>query len=73
MKISYERLNEIIEEEVVRFKRLNEQDTVLPGKINLDFKQFNDAVVALKNSIKDQAAINKIADQLKLMATQPKT
>lgn len=27
MKISYERLNQIIEEEVVRFKRLNEQET----------------------------------------------
>lgn len=27
MKISYERLNQIIEEEVVRFKKLNEETT----------------------------------------------
>ena len=27
MKISYERLNQIIEEEVSRFKRLNEEET----------------------------------------------
>ena len=31
MKISYERLNQIIEEEVVRFKRLNEDTSAGPG------------------------------------------
>ena len=31
MKITYERLNQIIEEEVVKFKNLNEQTTVDPN------------------------------------------
>lgn len=31
MKISYERLNQIIEEEVFKFKRLNEDTSSTPG------------------------------------------
>ena len=33
MKISYERLNQIIEEEVSRFKRLNEDTSAGPGSV----------------------------------------
>lgn len=77
MKISYERLNQIIEEEVSRFKRLNEEgDTVLPGKVNLnlDFKKFNDAVVKIKDSIKDQSTLDRLASQLEQMSvSQPST
>lgn len=55
MKISYERLNQIIEEEVVRFKSLNEQVGLTPAQ-KLDIVKKK--VSALK--IENIATIEKI-------------
>jgi len=65
MKISYERLNQIIEEEVVRFKRLNEQTTtttdptVVAQLIKDNIKTVSN-VDALKNAL--LTAVGKIQD-----------
>ena len=56
MKISYERLNQIIEEEVVRFKQLNEQ--------TLNLTQFNAQVNRLRNLAVDQATLDRITTAL---------
>ena len=56
MKISYERLNQIIEEEVVRFKRLNEDSSNDPqellktklDKLNNDTKKLQDFYTKLQ-------------------------
>ena len=56
MKITYERLNQIIEEEVVKFKNLNEQ--------TLNLTQFNAQVNRLRNAATDQATLDKITASL---------
>jgi len=56
MKISYERLNQIIEEEVVKFKQLNEQ--------TLNLTQFNAQVNRLRNLATDQASLDRITAAL---------
>lgn len=54
MKISYERLNQIIEEEVVKFKNqnLNEQ--------TLNLTAFNAQITRLRNLAVDQPTLDKI-------------
>lgn len=55
MKISYERLNQIIEEEVVRFKKLNEAGEVMTPAQKLDLvKKKVAALTADKISTIDQ-------------------
>ena len=56
MKITYERLNQIIEEEVVKFKKLNEEDSLsatLPSNTEeqkkVILKLFNDKIKDPKN------------------------
>lgn len=57
MKISYERLNQIIEEEVVRFKRLNEQITSVKGALTDDQKKDPAAIsVAIQALMKSKSA-----------------
>lgn len=57
MKISYERLNEIIEEEVSRFKNLNEQ--------TLNLTQFTAEVNRLRNLATDQPTLDRVVTALK--------
>jgi len=57
MKISYERLNQIIEEEVTRFKSLNEQ--------TLNMTQFTAEINRLRNLATDQPTLDKIVMALK--------
>ena len=47
MKISYEKLNQIIEEEVARFKRLNEVEVAT----KVDTKTLDGAKALLQNAI----------------------
>jgi hypothetical protein len=59
MKISYERLNHIIEEEVAKFKGLNEQSTSSVGKGSLTDDQKKDPVaisVAIQSLMKSKTA-----------------
>jgi len=56
MKISYEKLNQIIEEEVARFKQLNEQ--------TLNLTQFNAQVNRLRNVATDQVTLDRITAAL---------
>lgn len=56
MKISYERLNEIIEEEVVRFKQINEQ--------TLNLTNFNAQINRLRNLAVDQVTLDRITANL---------
>jgi len=69
MKISYERLNQIIEEEVVKFKRLNEA---------IELNKFDAAIQDLRGSFKDQASVDKTVASITKMAdvnraVQPET
>ena len=59
MKITYERLNQIIEEEVVKFKQLNEA---------IELSKFDAAIQDLRGSFKDQASVDKTAAALVKMA-----
>jgi len=67
MKISYERLNQIIEEEVSRFKRLNEQTEVasptsavpVAQLIKDNIKNITDVTI-LRNAL--MTAVGKIQD-----------
>jgi hypothetical protein len=56
MKISYEKLNQIIEEEVARFKQLNEQ--------TLNMTQFNAQINRLRNVAVDQVTLDRITTAL---------
>jgi hypothetical protein len=62
MKISYERLNQIIEEEVVRFKRLNEQTTSIKGALTDDQKKDPAAIsVAIQALMKGKTAADLLS------------
>lgn len=58
MKISYERLNQIIEEEVSRFKNLNEQ-----------LSPLDQAISEMKAKIagKPEASINDLVNKIKTL------
>ena len=58
MKISYERLNQIIEEEVIRFKKLNEDTTI-------NFTEFDNEITRLRGLATDQTVIDNITKSLK--------
>lgn len=68
MKISYERLNQIIEEEVVRFKRLNEQQTPLDAAIDNLRKAVAGKTGADLNSVVQ--SINSLANNIKSKSSQ---
>jgi hypothetical protein len=63
MKISYERLNQIIEEEVARFKSLNEQTTTgVKGALTDDQKKDPAAIsVAIQALMKGKTASDLLA------------
>ena len=66
MKISYERLNQIIEEEVVRFKNLNEQSA---DPIDSARTRIRNAI----DQVKDVAVLNSVATTLETAAKKAKT
>jgi len=59
MKISYERLNQIIEEEVSRFKRLNE-DTIANVPTNLS--DVSGAASFIKNALTPATPYKSVAE-----------
>jgi hypothetical protein len=66
MKISYERLNQIIEEEVTRFKSLNEQSV---DPIDSARTRIRNAI----DQVKDVAVLNSVATTLETAAKKAKT
>ena len=60
MKITYERLNQIIEEEVVKFKNLNEATLTLD-----EFDKEMDRIRNLATKDSSQAVLNRITLALK--------
>lgn len=60
MKISYERLNQIIEEEVVRFKRLNEEQ----GTNTTNTLKPTDVAQTIKDGINSINDVQKLRDAL---------
>lgn len=80
MKISYERLNQIIEEEVVRFKRLNEEQetnttstlkptdvaqTIKDGISSInDVQKLRDALMTAVGKIQDTAILKQVQGTL---------
>jgi len=61
MKITYERLNQIIEEEVSRFKKLNEQSSQL--------SPLDQAISEMKSKIagKPDAAVSDLVNKIKAL------
>jgi len=68
MKITYERLNQIIEEEVVKFKKLNEDvsvgDIVKLIEVQTDAGKLKSALKAAIANIKDQQSLTSISSIL---------
>lgn len=68
MKITYERLNQIIEEEVVKFKNLNEDvsvgDIVKLIEVQTDAGKLKSALKAAVANIKDQQSLTSISSIL---------
>lgn len=68
MKITYERLNQIIEEEVVKFKKLNEdvsvEDIVKLIEVQTDAGKLKSALKAAIANIKDQQSLTSISSIL---------
>ena len=68
MKITYERLNQIIEEEVVKFKKLNEgaRDEVESAiQSTTDISKLKTALRFILSNVKDDTQLQSIANSLR--------